>query len=402
MKPTEMTRRAVLCALTTISLGLSGCMAQAETVQAETLQSANVRAVTLLKTPDGGIQPQAKMDAKGTLHLIYYKGEAKAGDIFYVRSTDGGKSFSTPIRVNSQPNSAIAAGTIRGAQLAIGKDNRVHVAWNGSGAARPEGPGGAPMLYTRLNEGATAFEPQRNLITWAGGLDGGGTVAADDKGDVYVAWHAAPEGADETERAVYLARSTNDGKTFERERRINSQPTGACGCCQMRAFVDSKGALYVLYRAAGNSVNRDSMLLVSTDNGTKFQGALLDKWYLNACPMSSYSMTQTPQAIYAAWETKDQVYMSAVPTTRTQKLALIAAPGAAKARKHPVVLAGADGKVLFAWTEGTGWNQGGSLAWQIYDADGRPTDAKGRAEGVPSWGLLSAVARPDGDFTLIY
>ncbi len=392
----------VLLSLTLVGPALSGCTAQAQIAQTETARAADGQLVTLLKTPNDGIQPQAKMDDKGTLHLIYFTGTAKAGDIFYVRSTDGGQNFSPPLRVNSQPNSAIATGTIRGAQLAIGKDHRVHVAWNGSEVAQPQGPEGTPMLYTRLNDAATAFEPQRNLITWAGGLDGGGTLAADDKGDVYVAWHAAPAGKDETERAVYLARSTDDGRTFERERKINVQPTGACGCCQMRAFVDGKGALYVLYRAAGNSVNRDSMLLVSTDKGTKFQSALLDKWYLNACPMSSYSMTQSPKAILAAWETKEQVYMSAIPTATTQKLALIAAPGAAKARKHPVVLANRDGKVLFAWTEGTGWNQGGSLAWQVYDADGRPTDQKGRAEGVPAWGLLSAIARPDGGFTILY
>jgi hypothetical protein len=42
--------------------------------------------------------------------------------------------------VNSQPESAIAAGTIRGAQLAIGKAGRVHVAWNGSQNAEPVGP----------------------------------------------------------------------------------------------------------------------------------------------------------------------------------------------------------------------------------------------------------------------
>ena len=38
--------------------------------------------VTLLRTPNGGIQPQAVVDAKGALHLIYFKGEAGGGDLF--------------------------------------------------------------------------------------------------------------------------------------------------------------------------------------------------------------------------------------------------------------------------------------------------------------------------------
>ena len=46
------------------------------------------------------------------------------------------------------------------------------------------------MLYSRLNDPGTAFEPQRNLLHETGGLDGGGTLAADGAGNVWVAWHA--------------------------------------------------------------------------------------------------------------------------------------------------------------------------------------------------------------------
>jgi hypothetical protein len=41
--------------------------------------------VRVVKTPDDGIQPQAVVDAKGVLHLIYFKGEPAAGAFFYVR-----------------------------------------------------------------------------------------------------------------------------------------------------------------------------------------------------------------------------------------------------------------------------------------------------------------------------
>src|SRR6266704_2121701 len=80
--------------------------------------------VKLVATPDGGIQPQAAVDAKGVVHLIYFKGEAGAGDIFYVRREAGRESFTKPIQVNSRPHTAMAMGTIRGAQLAVGKNGR--------------------------------------------------------------------------------------------------------------------------------------------------------------------------------------------------------------------------------------------------------------------------------------
>jgi len=406
MKLKSIARPAMLCGLALAASGLSGCAARAQDAQAAApavpaVQVQGAATVVLLKTPDGGIQPQAALGSDGTLHLIYFKGKPGAGDIFYRRSTDGASTWSAPLRVNSQPNSAIATGTIRGAQIAIGQNNSVHVAWNGSENAEPKGPGGNPMLYARLDAGG-AFTAQRNLITWAGGLDGGGTIAADARGHVYVAWHANPAGTGEAERAVYLARSTDNGSRFEREKKVSPNPTGACGCCQMRAFVDGKGVLSILYRAAGDEVNRDSTLLVSRDEGASFQSTMLQPWKIAMCPMSSYALAQGRAGLLAAWETEDQVFLATVQPQTAKFSAPSRAPGQGKASKHPVLATYARGQVLLAWTEGTGWNRGGSLAWQVYGADGQPTAQKGRAEGVPTWGLLSAIARPDGGFTLLY
>ena len=53
--------------------------------------SASAEPVKLLHTPDGGIQPQAAVDGKGVVHLIYYKGDPAAGDIFYVVGRERGE-----------------------------------------------------------------------------------------------------------------------------------------------------------------------------------------------------------------------------------------------------------------------------------------------------------------------
>src|ERR1700730_13221449 len=59
--------------------------------------------ITLLRTPDGGIQPQAVLDRDGVLHMIYFKGDASAGDIEYVQRQPSTREFSRPSRVNSEP-----------------------------------------------------------------------------------------------------------------------------------------------------------------------------------------------------------------------------------------------------------------------------------------------------------
>src|ERR1700687_792254 len=121
--------------------------------------------VMLVRVPGNGVQPEVAVDSRGVLHLLYFSGEAHAGDLFYVRSRDYGSTFSVPIRVNSQDGSAIATGTVRGGQLAVGRDGRVHVAWNGSDGATPRGlvnpatgEPGPPFLYTRSTPDGSRFE----------------------------------------------------------------------------------------------------------------------------------------------------------------------------------------------------------------------------------------------------
>jgi hypothetical protein len=359
------------------------------------------RKVTLVRVPGGGIQPQVTVDETGAVHMLYYQGDPQNGDLYYVRSRNGGASFSAALRVNSSPGSAIAVGNIRGGHLAIGRKGRVHVAWNGSRSAGK--PGSEPMLYTRLNDANNAFEPERNLIQSAYGLDGGGAVAADASGDVYVLWHAPEPGKEgEENRHVWIARSRDDGKTFERERVAYNQPTGACGCCGLNAFADRSGALYVLYRSATEMVHRDMYLLVSRDKGETFQGEDISKWNVGYCVMSSESFSQSPTGVLAAWETEKQAYYGRIDPA-TQRLSTpIAAPGSGENRKFPVVAANAQGETIFVWTEGMAWKKGGRLAWQVYDKSGKATADHGQAEGVPAWSLVAVFARPDGGFTIVY
>jgi hypothetical protein len=62
-----------------------------------------------------------------------------------------------------------------------------------------------------------------------------------------------------------------------------------------------------------------------------------------------------------------------------------------------------DGDVLLAWTEGTDWERGGALAWQVYDKTGQPTAERGRvAGGIAVWGLATVVPEKDGGFTILH
>jgi hypothetical protein len=351
--------------------------------------------VSVRRVPDGGIQPQTAVDSAGTVHLVYFKGDPAEGDLFYVRSKDG-VTFSDPVRVNSVQGSAIALGNIRGARIAAGRGGRVYVAWNGSRKA------GDAMLYTRINDAGTAFEPQRNLIHTASGVDGGGGIAADREGRVYVFWHAPQPGRKGEEfRRVWVSRSEDDGKTFQPERVAWDEPTGACGCCSLNAYADPKGTLYVLFRSAQATVHRDMYLLESKDHGATFNGSDISKWEVGYCVMSSEAFASGPDHTYAAWETEKQVHFGPIePGKVSAEDTTVSTTG--KNEKYPSLAVNRGGLLLVSWTEGMGWKRGGSLHWQVFDKSGHRLGDSGSTDGVPAWSLVAAYPQQDGNFVLLY
>jgi hypothetical protein len=358
--------------------------------------------VDLIRVPQGGIQPQV-IEKDGVVHLLYFTGNAAKGDLNYVTSRDYGKTFSKPIRVNSEPGTVMATGNIRGGQLAIGADGRAHVAWIGSAAAMPRAArNSAPVLYARLSDSKDRFDATQRVNQASWGADGA-SIAADSRGDVYVFWHAQPpDGKDEANRRVWVARSTDSGKTFAGEKIAFGESTGVCGCCGSRALAAADGTVYMLFRAATQVVNRDMYLLSSTDRGATFHGADISHWNIGACVMSSAALLQSGKDVFAAWESEKQVYFGRVDQRAHNIVGAVGAPGTGVNRKYPALAVNRNGQILLAWTENMAWGKGGSVVWQSWDRNLKPEAAHGQTSGVPGWSLVAAFARPDGNFTVVY
>jgi hypothetical protein len=382
-----MRRPLLVAALLVLSAGLTGSFAP-------TIASPRV---AIIATPDGGIQPQASVAADGTLHLIYFKGDPAHGDVFYTKRGPRDADFLTAIRVNSVPGSAIATGSVRGGQIALGRNGRIHVAWNASQPVERDGAKVTPMWYARLGDDGSSFEPQRAIGTHTKYLDGGGSVAADRSGRVFVVWHAAGTEDGEPHRRLYVALSHNDGRTFGPDEAYGVEG-GACGCCGIESIVDTKGRLQLLYRAAAANVQRDAMWLTV---GDKAEPVRLQEWQLPACPMTTFALTSRGNELVAAWETKQQIY-SAILTPEGRHVSPARPMSGTGLRKHPSVAVNAAGDTLYAWTEGTAWARGGTLAWELHNRSDAQVASQSGAGAVPVWSLVAAVARPDGSFAIIH
>jgi hypothetical protein len=148
-------------------------------------------------------------------------------------------------------------------------------------------------------------------------------------------------------------------------------------------------------------------LLASLDKGTKFSGQQLDNWKIETCPMSSAAFAEDPGSeIYAAWENDGQIYFRLIQRPKDFRELIgrrtVSPPGKGGGRKHPALAFNNKGDMLLAWTEGTGWNRGGSLVWQVYNNEGKLGESGNKKGAIPVWGLPSVIAEPDGRFVIFH
>ena len=118
--------------------------------------------------------------------------------------------------------------------------------------------------------------------------------------------------------------------------------------------------------------------------------------------MSTAYLSEAGRGIFAAWERAGQVYFERIDRDSFTSSQPVEAPAEGKNRKHPAIAANASDQTLFVWTEGTAWAKGGSLAWQLFDKDGKPLGATGYSLDVPVWDRPSVLSDRLGNFTVMY
>lgn len=345
------------CVVATGVMSSAGCV-----------QSADTGSVRVIRAPNGGIAPDARFDAAGNLHVVF----AAEGAAWHAVSRDDGATFGPAARI-SRPPLSTEAGMFRGPELAIGKDDEVHVAWyaRGQPLARPAVPQRA-MHST----GRGSFD--RPVDVSRGPADGVSIAAAGQQ--VVVAWH--------TDDLLELSTSRDGGDSFAAPVRLQAL---TCECCDTSLSLTAGGPLYVMYR--DRERNERDMYLVEYDMDSRRERRLrldTEAWRIDACPMSSAGIARIGSTLVTAWEHAGRILMSRVDLGRW----VASAPSeVSKSGKYPVVAAGG-GVVLVAWKRQR------RLHWRSYDPDTlRPLDEGSVDDGGSH--RPAAVALQKGGFLLI-
>jgi hypothetical protein len=332
--------------------------------------------VTTVAVPDGGHAVAARVDAEGTIHLLF---DAKDGPK-YARSTDGGASFHAPLAIIGRD--ALRPGLeYQGWDLAVGQGGRVHVAL-GTNAWKLKLPREEwGFYYASLAPAAASFSPVRNINRHP---SEGFSLATDERGNVAACWLSGK---------LYVNLSHDGGQTFSRAVEIDPK-CDPCDCCTTSCTFTADGRLAVLYREETNNERDMFLVLWDYEEGRSVRHRISSTlWKIDACPMTYYSVTRRGDGFVAAWPTEGQVYFTRLD--RWGKLLPppeIKVPGSTGMRTGLVALSAADGTTLVAWKEK------GEVRWQLYGADARPQGPPGAARSGGKG--VAGVATKDGNFVL--
>lgn len=248
-------------------------------------------------------------------------------DALFLSRSDGGKAFSSPIRIGSAGR--LALGMRRGPRIMAAGDRVVVTAVYGKRGSGADGD----LLAWRSSDGGRTWAGPATVSDAPGaareGLHG---MAISPSGTVACTWLDLRDKGTE----VWASVSSDGGATWRKNVRVYRSPDGTvCECCHPSAAFGKPNELHVMFRNWLGGA-RDMYLASSTDGGASFGSALKlgqGTWKLNACPMDGGALVVSANGVVkTAWRRADRVFLC-VPGASEQDLGEGAQPWIAFGRR---------------------------------------------------------------------
>ena len=298
----------------------------------------------------------AAIDSAGRLWVAQLDGagDAMLAVNIVLRSTmDGGKTWSEPLSVLRAPEPIEASGESR-PKLAFGPRGELYVSYTRP-LAKPYT--GDIRFVRSLDGGRTFSEPltvQRDRGVRTHRFD---SLIVDRQGRVFVAWidkrdadAVRATGVPYRGAAMYYAVSSNRGASFGPDVRAAEH---TCECCRIALALDPAGRVTALWRHVFEPNVRDHATVVLPPEGhpSALQRASFDEWHVDACPHHGPALAFAPdgtrhQVWFDAANDDGGVFYTSVTDGRMGKPVRL---GSAQAEHGDVVAFGTS--VVLAWKE---------------------------------------------------
>ncbi len=207
--------------------------------------------------------------------------------ILFSRSTDGGLTFSNPVKVSDRSGDCIDEdNTVEGAVTAIGPNGELYISWSG-----PLG-----IMFDKSTNGGVTWGVDIFVSSQPGGWDyavpginrcNGLPVTACDtshspyRGNIYVNWSDQRNGTDNTD--IFLSKSTDGGNTWSAPKKVNNDNTSRHQFFTWMAIDQKTGTLYFVFYDRRNTTASytDVYLGISRDGGETFENHLISQSSFN-------------------------------------------------------------------------------------------------------------------------
>ncbi|MGV3742387.1 MAG: sialidase family protein [Burkholderiaceae bacterium] len=221
------------------------------------------------------------------------------------RSEDSGKTWSAPLPI---ANEAVAARGEERPKIAFGPKGELYILYTkprgGSG-----NPHIGDIRFVRSSDGAKTFSqpiyPHANRDAIVHSF---GSMIVDKTGTLYVVWidNRDKEAAKTKQEAyagngLYYAVSKDGGKTFSGDYKIADH---TCECCRLSLSLNPQGRPVVMWRHIFDPNIRDHAIAALNQDGKASQvdRATFDDWRIDACPHHGPSIAYGPGGVrHQAW-----------------------------------------------------------------------------------------------------
>ncbi len=275
-------------------------------------------------------EPAIAADSNGNVYVVYVEHYAdKSADVFLQKFDADGKKIGEKVRINPEKEKAKAwfgdAPTIK-----IGNDNSVFVGWTAKVLNAEKSSATVLNLSVSSDGGKTFSAPLKVNDDTAPASHGMHSLEIGKDGQVFMAWldernlkaketafnqneNQLPNGfqvvkihhnsnsnqepkkevKEETEpnSEVFFAVSNDGGKSFSENKKLSDE---VCPCCKTSIATAPDGKIYVSWRQVLPGDFRHIAVAVSENGGANFERPVIvsdDKWQINACPISGAAMS---------------------------------------------------------------------------------------------------------------
>ncbi|MDQ3255680.1 MAG: glycoside hydrolase [Acidobacteriota bacterium] len=311
-----MTKHQTIVLYVVVMIFASSCAQRASTEPtAKTLMVNAVKPIRVSAENTDAAEPAVGVGRDGTAYVAWVEHRAKGvADVFLAHFNREGQQQGVPVRVN--PNIGEAkAWHGDPPTVAVAQDGTVYVGWT----ARAGETGHQTDIYLSVSrdEGKSFGTPVKVNDDEKPGMHGMHSLALPADNRVYLAWldernlapppkqpKGVPHKHIERNREVFIASSTDGGRTFSPNQRIASE---ACPCCKTSLATGPNGRVYASWRQVLSGDFRHIAVSSSTDGGKIFSSPVIvsdDRWQINGCPVSGAALAiGTDETLRVLWYT---------------------------------------------------------------------------------------------------